>query len=226
MRPLAREEWKSVLEDTSPIEQQQAALMALEWGWYSQSALAMGRAKYWDEMATRFPVIYREDVEAAAKRENIPAGWIYGIMRSESLFVPDARSYANAHGLMQLLPGTGKLVARDIGWRWRGIAGLQEPSYNIRLGSHYLRMMLDKFDQHIALATASYNAGPGNAIRWLDPDRRLPADVWIETVPFNATHAYLLHVLEYTSVYHWRLTGKPLSLAKLLPPVPSKSDVD
>ncbi|MGB1580900.1 MAG: transglycosylase SLT domain-containing protein [Nevskiales bacterium] len=226
LRRQGREEWKWLLENSNEQEQQQAALMALDWGWHSQAALTMGRAKYWDEMATRFPVIYRNDVQAAAKRESIPAGWIYGIMRSESLFVPDIRSYAGAIGLMQLMPGTGKLVAGKLGIGWRGNNGLEDPAYNIRLGSRYLRMMLDKFDQHFALSTASYNAGPGNAIRWLDDSKRLPADVWIETVPFNATHAYLLHVLEYTAVYEWRLHGKPLSLKKLLPPVPSRSDVD
>ncbi|MDX1497137.1 MAG: transglycosylase SLT domain-containing protein [Salinisphaeraceae bacterium] len=226
MRQKGREEWKLLLDSTDALEQQQAAVLALDWGWYSQAALTMGRAKYWDEMATRFPVIYKNDVQAAAKRERIPTGWIYGIMRSESLFVPDIRSYAGAVGLMQLMPGTGKLVAGKMGIGWRGTSGLEDPSYNIRLGSRYLRMMLDKFDQHFALATASYNAGPGNAIRWLDDSKRLPADVWIETVPFNATHAYLLHVLEYTAVYEWRLTGKPLSLKKLLPPVPSRNDVD
>lgn len=226
MRREGREEFKALLADTSPLEQQQAALMALDWGWHSQAALAMGRAQYWDEMATRFPVIYKDDVLAAAKRENIPAGWIYGIMRSESLFVPDIRSYAGAIGLMQLMPGTGRLVAGKLGLGWRGNSGLEDTAYNIRLGSRYLRMMLDKFNQHMALATASYNAGPGNAVRWLDEGKRLPADVWIETVPFNATHAYLLHVLEYTAVYNWRLTGKPLSLQKLLSPVPRKADVD
>lgn len=225
MRRKAREEWSALLAEADAPQQQQAALLALSWQWYSQAALSMGRAKYWDEMATRFPVIYKDQVLAAAKRERIPAGWIYGIMRSESLFVPDIRSYAGAVGLMQLMPGTGRLVSKKIGWRWRGTDGLEGPDYNIRLGSHYLRMMLNKFDQHTALATASYNAGPGNAIRWL-ADKRLPADVWIETVPFNATHDYLLHVLEYAAVYNWRLTGKPLSLKKLLPPVPAKHEVD
>ncbi len=225
MRSQGRDEWRVLLADTTAEEQRQAALMALAWGWHSQSALAMGRAKYWDDMATRFPVIYLEQVQAAAQRERIPAGWIYGIMRSESLFTPDIRSYAGAVGLMQLMPGTGKLVAGKLGLGWRGTDGLEDPDYNIRLGSRYLRMMLDKFGQHTALATASYNAGPGNALRWLG-DTRLPADVWIETVPFNATHDYLLHVLEYTAVYHWRMTGKPLSLKQLLPDVPARREVD
>ena len=225
MRREGREEWAQLLTEVDDKAKQQAALMALAWGWHSQAALAMGRAKYWDDMATRFPVIYQDQVTAAAKRERIPAGWIYAIMRSESLFTPDIRSYAGAVGLMQLMPATGQQVAGKLGLGWRGTDGLENPDYNIRLGSRYLRMMLDKFKQHTALATASYNAGPGNALRWL-ADKPLPADVWIETVPFGATHDYLLHVLEYAAVYSWRLTGKPLSLKQLVPPVPAKSDVD
>lgn len=225
MQPQAREEWKHLLESTTDAEKQQAALLALEWGWHSQAALSMGRARYWDEMATRFPVVYADQVQSAARREAIPAAWIYGIMRSESLFVEDTRSYAGAIGLMQLMPGTGQLVARKIGWRWRGSSGLKDPDYNIRLGSHYLRMMLDRFDQHIVPATAAYNAGPTNARRWLD-EAPMAADVWIETVPFTATHHYLLHVLEYTVVYGWRLTGKPPSLKKLLVPVPGRGQID
>lgn len=217
----ARSEFSALLNALNTQEQLQAGVLADEWGWWSRAIVSYGRGGYWDDLARRFPAPYRTLVTQEARRQGIDRAWIYGITRSESLFVRDARSPVGALGLMQLMPDTGRQVARQEGVKWRGTAMLYEPEYNIRFGSRYLRDMLKRFNGHIAMATAAYNAGPHNVNKWT-PAKTLPADIWIEGVPFGATHNYLRHVLEFTATYEWRLTGEYTRLKQRLPPVPGK----
>ncbi len=214
----ARAEWSVLLASLNDAEKLQAGVLADDWGWWSRAIVSYGQAGYWDDLGRRFPAPYRSVVQQEARRQGIDPHWVYAITRSESTFVRDARSPVGALGLMQLMPATGRQVASSEGMRWLGSAMLYEPEYNIRLGARYLADMLKRFNGHIAMATAAYNAGPRNVDKW-KPARNLPADIWIETVPFGATHNYLRHVLEFTATYEWRLTGKPTRLADRLSPV-------
>ena len=130
----------------------------------------------------------------------------------------NARSHAGAMGLMQLMPATARSVARDILKRKPPRRQeLLQPATNIALGSAYLRQMKGELGNSAILATAAYNAGPHRVTRWL-PDRTLPADIWIELVPFTETRGYLRRVLAYTVIYESRMGRSPTRLRDRLHP--------
>lgn len=202
----ARSEWRQLNKKLNADYLRQAALLANEWGWHSESILSIQAANAWDALAIRFPLAYRTAVEPITKMRGLDPAWVYGLMRSESLFIADVRSPANAWGLMQLLPTTAKRTAAKIGMNWKGIPGLQQPEYNVRLGTAYLKEMLDRFGGLQPLATAAYNAGPGAVQRWL-PKQPTEGALWAEIIPFNETHKYVRTVLESTAGFEYRLLG-------------------
>ena len=87
--------------------------------------------------------------------------WAYGLIRQESRFIINARSEVGAGGLMQLMPGTAQLVAKKIGLGPISRAQMNDINTNILLGTNYLSMIYNQFDNSAVLATAGYNAGPG-----------------------------------------------------------------
>ena len=140
----------------------------------------------------------------------VPDGqlWSYahGVTRQESSFDRSARSHANAFGMMQLLPGTARDQARRSGLPYDYGRLTSDPAYNVRLGSDYLALRLGQWDGNLALAAASYNAGHGNALKWVsrygDP-RSSGVDTltWIESIPFSETRSYVQRVVENAAVY-------------------------
>jgi soluble lytic murein transglycosylase len=123
-------------------------------------------------------------------------------------------------GLMQLMPATARSVARKVLKRKAPRrTELFEPDTNIALGSAYLKQMKGELGDSAVLATAAYNAGPHRVTRWL-PEQTLPADIWIELVPFHETRGYLRRVLAYTVIYEMRLGLTPTRLRDRLHPVP------
>jgi soluble lytic murein transglycosylase len=108
-----------------------------------------------------------------------------------------AYSSAGANGLMQLMPKTAGKLNKGAA----SIKHLQNSDNNIRLGTKYLRILLDKNDNNQVLATASYNAGPYRVKSWLKNTKALPADIWIETIPFKETRNYVKSVLAYQEIY-------------------------
>ena len=130
------------------------------------------------------------------------------------------QSGVGARGLMQLMPGTARDVARYLDIPYSRDRLTADPVYNARLGTAYLDELLEMFDGNILMAAAGYNAGPGRPLRWMeehgDP-RRGAIDVvdWIEHIPFNETRNYVMRVAESVVVYRARLTGAtgPVSLS-------------
>ena len=130
---------------------------------------------------------------------------VHAIARQESQFDRQIVSHAGARGLMQLMPGTAREQAGKLGMSYDPGA-LNDPSYNIMLGSSYFQRMLDYYGGSYPLAVAAYNAGPGNVNRWISAngDPRLPgADMlrWIEQIPLFETRNYVQRVLENAVVY-------------------------
>ncbi|MBY0355659.1 MAG: lytic transglycosylase domain-containing protein, partial [Rickettsiales bacterium] len=148
----------------------------------------------------------------------------YAIARQESMFYPKARSAADARGMMQVLPATGRLVAlkHKIGFT---AERLYEQDYNFVIGSHYLNDLLRKFSGSKIFAIAGYNAGPGRPVKWsakygaLEKNQDKNID-WIERIPFAETRNYVQRVLENYQVYRALISqGKdPLTAkASILP---------
>ena len=145
----------------------------------------------------------------------------YAIARQESAFDKAAVSKVNARGLLQLLPGTAKLVARKHGIAYSKSKLTHDAGYNATLGAHYLGEHISDFDGSYILTFIAYNAGPGRAKEWLktygDP-RGKPIDVvvdWVERIPFTETRNYVQRVMENYQVYKVRLGQKADIVADL-----------
>jgi soluble lytic murein transglycosylase len=214
----ARREWQHGITHLTPSDQAIAAALASRWNWYDRAIMAAAKSGYYDDLDVRFPLAFYRPLEQAAKTQGVDLAWAYGITRQESAFMSDVRSRAGALGLMQLMPATGRLVARKIGLRLRRTRDILDVETNVSLGTAYLRQMLDKFDGNYMLATAAYNAGPGRSVRWAAKNGCMPADMWVEMIPFNETRKYVRRVLFYTSIFEARLgqRSRPLRL-KLSP---------
>ncbi|MFU8896722.1 MAG: transglycosylase SLT domain-containing protein [Gammaproteobacteria bacterium] len=220
-----RTEWQRALARLSAAERTQASVLAHRWGWYSRAISTASFAGLANDLELRFPLPWRALFEARSERAGISSAWAYGVARSESLFMPDVSSGAGAVGLMQLLPGTGRQTARRAGVVYRGQQTLLDPGDNVALGTTYLAEMLARYDNHTILATAAYNAGPGRVDRWLPDTGAIPADAWIDSLPFNETRAYVQRVLASKAVFHWRMSGEMLRVTAAMQPVPPRPGV-
>ncbi len=205
----AANEWRRAIQDFDHPTLQQAALLARHWDWHSQAIITIARAEHWDDLDLRFPLAHRERVLANARAGTVDPAWVYAVIRQESAFRADARSPAGALGLMQVMPATGRQIARELREDSADPLLLQ-PDTNIRYGVHYLRRMLERLQDNPVLATAAYNAGPNRVARWLPAEETLPADVWAETIPYRETRTYVQRVLEYLIVYQRRLGAQDL----------------
>ena len=206
----------------SPKELQILATLTHKWGWHNQTITLLGKAKYWDALDLRFPIVYDTAILKAGKTNGLDPSWLFGIARQESAFNPQARSHVGATGLMQLMPKTGKLIARLINKPLKRTSELLNPDRNIQLGSAYLRRMYDKNQQNPVLATASYNAGPHRIARWL-PKEELAADIWIENIPFNETRKYTSNVISYAAIFDFQRKQTIIPLSQRMPAVKPKT---
>ena len=216
----ARRQWQYTSQAMNNRELAVAAVVAREWGWYDRAILTVAKSDFQDDLELRFPVLYRDLIEENAQRHGVDTSWVYGIVRQESAFVPDARSPVGALGLMQLMPATGRLTARKLKIPARSNTAILEVENNLRLGTGYLREMLDRYTGNQVLATASYNAGPNRVVEWLEGEDAMDAEVWVETIPYNETRNYVKNVLAYTAVYEHRLNQqRPVRLKERMPEV-------
>ncbi len=219
----SRREWNSWLSDKSADELAAGAVLASHWSLYDRAIFTAGKTEQKRAISVRFPVLYRPEVAKAAAKHRIDPAWIFGVMRRESAYIRDIKSGAGAVGLMQLMPNTAKYVAKLQGDKnWRG--DLTNASTNINFGAFYLRHVMDKFEDHQVLATASYNAGPHRIDKWLG-NRTQDADIWIDTIPFTETRRYVRAVMAYAAIYEFHLTGESSRLSTKLRPIPASPDV-
>jgi soluble lytic murein transglycosylase len=163
------------------------------------------------DMNQRFPMPFRRELQARAREIGLDPAYVYGLIRQESRFVMDARSHVGASGLMQLMPATAKWTARKIGFDYKPEL-IVDRDTNLRLGTHYLKLVLDDFGGSQAMAAAAYNAGPSRPRRWREGPLLEPA-AWAENIPFAETRDYVKKVLSNSTYYAAMLgDGQPLSL--------------
>jgi len=203
-----RSEWDATVSYFDKADKMQAAILAHRWGWHSRAIAAAASVGDYDDLSLRYPMPYDETFQEYAADASISPTWAYGVARSESLFMRDVRSSAGAIGLMQLMPATGKKVAREIKLPYSGLDTLTDPQSNIRLGTTYLGQMAARYGGNQVLATAAYNAGPHRVDAWLPQVGDLDARVWIESIPFDETRGYVRRVLAAEIIFHWRMTGE------------------
>lgn len=197
----ARQEWNYWLSKLNVREKLVASKIANEMHWYDRAIFTLAKVGYLDDVNLRFPLGFETEIKHYAGNEKINSAWAFAIARRESSFMSDANSPAGAKGLMQIMPGTAKQLARKtVSNRY-----LLNAKNNIKLGTKYLRNLLDRHDGNQVLATAAYNAGPYRVKSWLKDADSLPADVWIETIPFKETREYVKSVLAYQQIYQHKV---------------------
>lgn len=187
----------------------QMADMALDW---EQPHLALLVAKAAAERGLILPHAYYPAPEFVPDGLSVSRALALSISRRESEFDPAARSGSDARGLMQVLPGTAKLMAAKLGVTHEVEKLLTDPAYNVSMGAAYLAEMAEEFGPSIALIASGYNAGPGRPRRWIGEfgDPRSPdVDVvdWVETIPFAETRTYVMRVAEGVVIYRAKLKG-------------------
>jgi soluble lytic murein transglycosylase len=192
-------EWNFSLRELNDRDLLAAAQRACDREIWDRCINTSERTRTEIDMAQRFPTPYRAEVLAAAKEVGLEPAYVYGLIRQESRFISDARSHVGASGLMQVMPNTAKWVAKKLGMRYAP-EQIAERATNLRLGSGYLKLLVDDFEGSQALAAAAYNAGPGRPRRWRDGPT-LEVAAWAENIPFNETRDYVKKVLSNTSYY-------------------------
>jgi soluble lytic murein transglycosylase len=148
-----------------------------------------------------FPEPWWQTIEAESARNRLDPYLVASLIRQESEFNPRAVSYANAYGLMQLLPPVGRKMAREEGiGRFRTFQ-LLNPSMNIRLGTRYLREMLDRFGGVEEYALAAYNAGDTRVAEWQAAGPYSGIDEFVESIPFTQTREYVEAIVRNEETY-------------------------
>ena len=153
---------------------------------------------YWHIL---FPKAWWEDIKAESEKNNLDPYLVASLIRQESEFNPSVVSYANAYGLMQLLPSTGKAMAKEEGIKNFQTFQLLDPEMNIRLGCRYLREMLDKLGGVQEYALAAYNAGDERVVDWQAAGPYSGIDEFIESIPFTQTREYVEAILRNEETY-------------------------
>ncbi|OGT85181.1 MAG: hypothetical protein A3G96_01990 [Gammaproteobacteria bacterium RIFCSPLOWO2_12_FULL_52_10] len=205
MNYSARREWQHAFQDLTSYQLQIAASIASDWGWHDQVILTLGQAKAEDDLNLRFPLPYEKLLTSYARKRDLDLSWVYALTRAESIFMEDAQSPAGAMGLMQVMPATGRETATALGMKKFFTSNLLQADTNVPIGTEYLRRMYKHFNRNIILATAAYNAGPGNVKKWLPASGCIEPEIWIEQIPFAETRKYVQRILYYASIYDWRL---------------------
>ncbi|CAA9889784.1 Soluble lytic murein transglycosylase [Candidatus Methylobacter favarea] len=212
----AQQQWWFAVKKLPKARLMAAAKLAQQWRWDQVAIITLVKADYWDDLALRFPLNYLIQVQNNAYRQDLEPAIIFGLIRQESMLDENAQSPVGAKGLMQLMPKTGKQIARELNEQWQSENSLFNPDINIKYGSYYYKQLLDRFNGHFALATAAYNAGPRRVINWMPIDKSVPADIWVETIPFKETRKYVTSVLSYAMIYQQRLQRNTFKIKNLM----------
>ncbi len=159
---------------------------------------------YWQAL---FPRPYWADLKKSAADNGLDPYLVAALIRQESAFSPNAISHANAIGLMQLLPGTGRKVAKDLKIRHFTPALLTEPAANLQMGTKYFRGMVDQFGA-FEYALAAYNAGSERVQEWQSVAKYRDIPEFVESIPFTETREYVQAIMRNANVYR-QIYGTP-----------------
>ena len=215
-------EWNYALRGMSDRELLAAAQLACDNDVWDRCINTSDRTQTEIDIDQRYPTPYRKEVTARARDINLDPAFVYGLIRQESRFIIDAKSNVGASGLMQIMPGTARWTAKKIGLAYTPEL-LANRDTNLKLGTAYLKLVLDEFGGSQALAAAAYNAGPGRPRKWRDGPVLEPA-IWAENIPFTETRDYVKKVLSNGTYYAAILNGKPPTLAARLGPAVAPAD--
>ncbi|WP_083445075.1 lytic transglycosylase domain-containing protein [Pseudorhodobacter aquimaris] len=206
---LAKRFMLHLAEGLGPVALDQLADAALQMG---QPHIAVLIGKQAAARAIILPRAYFPVVDMVPDGLPVSRALALSIARRESEFNSVVISPAGARGLMQVMPGTAKLMAAKMGQDYALGNLTSDPAYNVRLGAGYLAQLVEEFGPAVALIASGYNAGPGRPRSWItefgDP-RQPDVDIvdWVETIPYAETRTYVMRVVESLVIYRARLRG-------------------
>ncbi|MGF1691354.1 murein transglycosylase [Photobacterium kagoshimensis] len=205
----ARSEWAYLLRGKNPDQALKLATYAEANRWHHLAVQATIAGRLWSYHELRFPLAHKWWFDFFSKERDLPTTTMMALARQESAWNTEAQSPVGARGLMQLMPATAKETAKKLERNYKGKDSLFDPGVNIRLGSGYLKMMLDRHDNNRVYSFAAYNAGPSRVSRWQDQtDGQLDVFTFIEAIPFNETRGYVQNVLMFDVYYSKRMGQK------------------
>jgi soluble lytic murein transglycosylase len=226
MRFEGNREWNWELRGLSDKQLIAIAEHAKRIGLYDRAVNTADRTKLEHDFSLRYPTPFKESLAPIAGSIGLDTNWAYGLIRQESRFIMNARSHVGASGLMQVMPATGKYVAKKIGMNNFKPSQLDDMKVNLTLGSNYLNMVLQDLDGSWTLASAAYNAGPGRPKMWREKlPRAVEGAIFAETIPFNETRGYVKNVLANASYYTALSSNNAPSLKQNLGTVSPKAAV-
>jgi soluble lytic murein transglycosylase len=162
-----------------------------------------------------YPIEFEARLRTEAAATGLDPALVAALIWQESTFDPQAVSGAGARGLMQIMPRTGRELARNLGLKYR-IDMLHEPDRGLELGTRYLKRMIDGFGGRVDEALAAYNAGPSRVSTWARARPGQSAEEFIEGIPYQETRSYVMTILanreHYRRIYGLS-TGAPLDVA-------------
>ena len=197
MRVAAGLQWRYAVADFDEANLIASAKLAQDIGFYEMAIYSADKTQEQLNFDLRYLSPYRETTAYYAEQNGIDTAWVYGLIRQESRFMMTAQSGVGASGLMQIMPATARLIAKQIGVSDYDINDINT---NIMMGSWYLADAKNKLG-HEVLATAGYNAGPNRAKKW-QANVPLEGAIYAETIPFNETRDYVKKVMTNTMYYN------------------------
>jgi len=210
LRSEGEREWNFTLRGMNDRQLLAAAQWACDLEVWKTCINTSDRTQTEIDLTQRFPMPFRQEVTAQARQIGLDPAYVYGLIRQESRFIMDARSHVGASGLMQLMPATARWTAKKIGIPYSPSL-ITNRDVNLKLGTNYLKLVLDDLGGSQAMAAAAYNAGPSRPRRWRDGPV-LEVAAWAESIPFNETRDYVKKVLSNATYYSALLRNEQPSL--------------
>ena len=218
MRDEGRREWNFTLRGMNDRDLLAAAQWACDQSDWQLCINTSERTRAEIDVAQRYPMPYRRDIVEAAANAGLDPAFVFGLIRQETRFMGNIRSAVGANGLMQLMPATAKWAAKKASIPYRPDL-ITDASTNLRIGSFYLKLVLDSFGGSDPMAAAAYNAGPARPRRWRG-GLMLAPEVWTENVPFYETRDYVKKVMANAAIYAALLGNRgPLLRPRLGPQI-------
>jgi soluble lytic murein transglycosylase len=224
LRPEGNREWNFQLRNMTDRQLIAAAEWACRKNILDRCVNTSDRTKAEFDFQQRFVTPFKDELAPIAKDRDVDLAWVYGLIRQESRFIMDARSSVGASGLMQIMPATGRWIAKKVGATDFRVEQLKERETNLKFGTFYLKSVLDDLDGSPAMASAAYNAGPGRPRAWRATlTSPVETAIFAEMIPFSETRDYVKKVLSNSTYYAALMTGKPQSLKARLGTVAPKA---
>lgn len=220
MRVEGMREWNWVLRGADDRFLLAVAEFARRNGMYDRAINTAERTRNEHDFSLRYLAPYYDVFARQAQAQNLDLAWVYGLTRQESRFQPVVRSGAGAQGLMQIMPATGRWIARKQGFKDFDPSWLGRVEPNVTLGCAYLRHVLDLLSNNPVMASAAYNAGPGRPRRWRD-SRTMEGAIFAETIPITETREYVKRVMANAEMYATLFDRRPVSLGTRLGRIPA-----